>query len=78
MGRGYRDQIAILRIIVEQPVEWQSLVYICFVDFAKPLTVSTGTSYLSFSDKECSEDHQPCQKILPRSQSKDHTQRTHD
>ena len=35
MGRGYRDQIAILHIIVEQSVEWQSLVYICFVDFAK-------------------------------------------
>ena len=34
-GRSCTDQIATLRIIVEQSVEWQSSVYICFVDFAK-------------------------------------------
>ena len=34
-GRSCIDQIATLGIIVEQSVEWQSSVYICFVDFAK-------------------------------------------
>ena len=34
-GRSYTDRIATLRIIVEQSAEWQSSVYICFVDFQK-------------------------------------------
>lgn len=34
-GRSCTDQIATLRIIVEQSVEWQSSLYICFVDSAK-------------------------------------------
>lgn len=34
-GRSCPDQIVTLCIIVEQSVEWQSSVYICFMDFAK-------------------------------------------
>ena len=34
-GQSRTAQIATLHIIVERSVEWQSSVYICFVDFAK-------------------------------------------
>ena len=34
-GRSCTDQIAILRIIVEQRIEWQSSLYINFIDFEK-------------------------------------------
>ncbi|XP_059139388.1 uncharacterized protein LOC131927649 [Physella acuta] len=33
--RSYSDQIATLRIIVEQTIEWQAPLYICFFDFEK-------------------------------------------
>ncbi|XP_059146612.1 uncharacterized protein LOC131934570 [Physella acuta] len=33
--RSCTDQIATLRIIVEQTIEWQAPLYICFVDFEK-------------------------------------------
>ena len=33
--RSCDDQIATLRIIVEQSIEWQSLLYTCFIDFEK-------------------------------------------
>ena len=34
-GRSCMDQIATLRIIVEQSIEWQSSLYINFIDFEK-------------------------------------------
>ena len=34
-GRSCTDQIATLRIIIEQSIEWQSPLYINFVDFKK-------------------------------------------
>jgi hypothetical protein len=34
-GRSCADQIATLRIIIEQSLEWQSPLYVCFVDFKK-------------------------------------------
>ena len=34
-GRSCIDQIATLRIIIEQSLEWQSPLYICFVDFKR-------------------------------------------
>lgn len=43
-GRSCTDQVATLRIIVEQSVEWQSS-----VTLQKPLTVSTETSFVSYS-----------------------------
>uniref|UniRef100_A0A0B7BMY3 Reverse transcriptase domain-containing protein n=2 Tax=Arion vulgaris TaxID=1028688 RepID=A0A0B7BMY3_9EUPU len=33
--RSCNDQIATLRIIVEQTMEWQAPLYVCFVDFEK-------------------------------------------
>ena len=33
--RSCIDQIATLRVIVEQTIEWQTPLYICFVDFEK-------------------------------------------
>ena len=33
--RSCADQIATLRIIVEQSIEWQSPLYTCFIDFEK-------------------------------------------
>ena len=37
-GRGTRDQIAICWII-EKAREFQKNIYLCFIDYAKPLTV---------------------------------------
>ena len=34
-GRSCMDQITTLRIIVEQSIEWQSSLYINFIDFEK-------------------------------------------
>ena len=34
-GRSYTDQIVTLRIIIEQSIEWQSPLYINFVNFKK-------------------------------------------
>ena len=33
--RSCADQIATLRIIEEQSIEWQSTLYTCFIDFEK-------------------------------------------
>nr|KAG5711974.1 hypothetical protein BaRGS_026415 [Batillaria attramentaria] len=33
--RSCTDQIATLRVIVEQSIEWQSPLYVCFIDFGK-------------------------------------------
>ena len=33
--RSCTDQIATLRIILEQSIEWNSSLYICFVDYKK-------------------------------------------
>ena len=41
--RPCTDDIATLRIIVAQTLEWNSLLYINFVDFQKHLTVVTAT-----------------------------------
>ena len=38
-GRGTRDQIANIRWIMEKAREFQKNIYVCFIDYAKPLTV---------------------------------------
>ena len=37
-GRGTRDQIANIRWIIERAREFQRNIYLCFIDYAKPLT----------------------------------------
>ena len=34
-GKGIRDQIAIIRWIIEKAREFQKNIYICFIDYAK-------------------------------------------
>ena len=34
-GRGSRDQIAIIRWIIEKAREYQKNIYLCFIDYAK-------------------------------------------
>ncbi len=41
-NRSCSDQITTLRIIVEQSLEWNSPLYINFIDYEKPLIVLTG------------------------------------
>ena len=41
--RGCTDQIFALRNIIEQTLEWNCPLYINFIDFKRPLTVSTMT-----------------------------------
>ena len=36
-GRGTRDQIANIRWIIERAWESQRNIYLCFIDYAKPL-----------------------------------------
>ena len=38
-GRGARDQIANICWIIKKAREFQKNVYVCFIDYAKPLTV---------------------------------------
>ena len=38
-GRGTRDQIANMHWIMEKAREFQKIIYFCFIDSAKPLTV---------------------------------------
>ena len=38
-GRGTRDQIAIIRWIMEKAREFQKNIYFCFIDYVKALTV---------------------------------------
>lgn len=42
-GRSCTDQIATLRIIIEQSLEWQSPLYVSFVDFKKAFDVVDRT-----------------------------------
>ena len=34
-GKGTRDQIAIIRWIIEKATEFQKNIYFCFIDYAK-------------------------------------------
>ena len=45
-GRSCTDQIATLRIIIEQSIEWQSSLYINFIDFEKALGLSISRDVL--------------------------------
>ena len=38
-GRGTRDQIANIHWIMEKAREFQKNIYLCFIDYAKALTV---------------------------------------
>ena len=38
-GRGARDQIANIHQIIEKARELQKNIYLCFIDYPKPLTV---------------------------------------
>ena len=43
-GRGTRDQIANIHWIIEKAREFNKIIYFCFVDYAKPLTVWITTN----------------------------------
>ena len=55
--RSCTDQIATLRVIVEQSIEWQTSLYVCFVDFEKAFdsvdqqTIWNILSYYGVPDK---------------------------
>ena len=39
-GRGTRDQIANIHLIIEKAREFEKNIYFCFIDYAKPLSGS--------------------------------------
>ena len=41
-GRGTRDQIANIHWTIRKVKEYQKNIYFCFIDYAKPLTVSVS------------------------------------
>lgn len=44
-NRSCTNQIATLGIIIKQCAEWNSSLYVGFIDYEKPLTVSIGNQY---------------------------------
>ena len=56
-----RDQIANIHWIIEKAREFQSNIYLCFLDYTKPLTVWITTNYGKFFKRW------ECQTILPAS-----------
>ena len=44
-GRGTRDQIANICWIIEKATEFQKIIYFCFIDYAKPLTMWVSTNW---------------------------------
>ena len=46
-GRGTRDQIANIRWIIKKAREFQKNIYICFIDYAKALTVFSSVQFSS-------------------------------
>ena len=47
-GRGIRDQIANICWIMEKAREFQKNIYVCLIDYAKPLTVWITTNWGKF------------------------------
>ena len=51
-GRGTRDQIARIHWMVEKAIEFQEIIYFCFIDYAKkPLTMWITTNFEKFLKK---------------------------
>ena len=44
-GRGTRDQVANICWIIEKATEFQKIIYFCFIDYAKPLTMWVSTNW---------------------------------
>ena len=59
--RGTRNQIANIHWIIEKSREFQNNIYLCFLDYTKPLTVWITTNYGKFLKRW------ECQTILPAS-----------
>ena len=47
-GRGTRDQIANICWIIEKATEFQKIIYLCFIDYVKLLTVWITANYGKF------------------------------
>ena len=45
-GRGTIEQIFIVRNIIEQVIEWNANLYVCFVDFKKALIALIKAFYV--------------------------------
>ena len=43
-GRGTRDQIANICWVIEKAIEFQKNIYLCFIEYAKPVTVWIATN----------------------------------
>ena len=50
-GRGTRDQIAIIRWIIEKAREFQKNIYFCFIDYAKAFDF-VDHSKLEYSERD--------------------------
>ena len=55
-GRGTRDQIANIHWIMEKAREFQKNIYLCFIDYAKALTVWITTNRKILKEMEIA-DH---------------------
>ena len=58
-GRGTRDQIANICWIMEKAREFQKHIYLCFIDYSKPLTVWITTNWKVLKEMEIP-DHLTC------------------
>ena len=69
-GRGIRDQIAYIRWIIENAIEFQKNIYFCFIDYAKTFDcVDHNKQENSERDGNTRPPHLPLEKPLWRSGS---------
>ena len=68
-GRGTRDQIAKIHWIIEKAREFQKNIYICFIDYAKALTVLDHNKLWEKGDGNTRPPDPPLEKPVCRSGS---------
>ena len=69
-GRGTRDQIANIHWIMEKARELQKNIYLCFIDYAKALTVWLTIKWKILRDGNTRPSDLPLEKSVCRSGSK--------
>ena len=68
-GRGTRDQIANIRLIIKKAREFQKNIYFCFIDYAKAFDCMDHNKLWTILKEMGIPDHLPLEKPICRSGS---------
>ena len=68
-GRGIRDQIANIRLIMEKAREFQKNIYFCFIDYVKAFDCVDHNKLWKILKEMGMPDHLPLEKSVCRSGS---------